>query len=293
MNEINKILNDESHNDKQLIKELSVYVKNHRDRNLPINKKFFTDVINITLRNSEVEFNDVIFDDDLEYNFDAMWFDDDLMFIYKITKIINREKFYRKNWFAPIALKVDRRVCAYYVIISIAIHEITHARQDYISRYLNNEIYDSCNNFIENYYEKYLKYHDEVLIERYANLRGNIIAYKVLSYIYPLKFITPFRDIILTYLEGGYKINNQLISINKDPIITSPIDNDNCIMEENSCDKINIEINKNMTFYDRLYLGLPISEEEYIKLITINEDIFEYILSNNDQSDIKRLINRK
>ena len=51
MSEINKVLNDESKNDKELIKELSVYVKNHRDKNLSIDKKFFEDVIDITLKN--------------------------------------------------------------------------------------------------------------------------------------------------------------------------------------------------------------------------------------------------
>ena len=63
-------------------------------------------------------------------------------------------------------------------------------------------------------------------------------------------------------------------------------------MEENSCDKIRIEFNEKMTFYDKLYLGLPISKEECNKLKNMYEDILEYVPSNNDQSDVKRLINR-
>ena len=63
-------------------------------------------------------------------------------------------------------------------------------------------------------------------------------------------------------------------------------------MEENSCDRTIIEPNENMTFYDRLYLGLPISEEECNNLKSIFQDILEYIPLNNDQSDVKRLINR-
>ena len=63
-------------------------------------------------------------------------------------------------------------------------------------------------------------------------------------------------------------------------------------MEENSCDKTTIEPNEKMTFYDRLYLGLSISEEECNNLKSIFQDILEYIPSNNDQSDVKRLINR-
>ena len=48
-----------------------------------------------------------------------------------------------------------------------------------------------------------------------------------------------------------------------------------------------------MTFYDRLYLGLPISKEECNNLKCIFQYILEYIPSNNDQSDVKRIINRK
>ena len=70
MEEINNILNDESHNDKQLIKELSIYIKNHRDKGLPINKKFFLNIINIILRNSEVDFNEINFNENTEYDWD-------------------------------------------------------------------------------------------------------------------------------------------------------------------------------------------------------------------------------
>ena len=40
MEDINYLLNDESNNDKILIKELSIYIKNHRDNNIKINKKY-------------------------------------------------------------------------------------------------------------------------------------------------------------------------------------------------------------------------------------------------------------
>ena len=40
MEDINYLLNDESNNDKILIKELSIYIKNHRDNNIKTNKKY-------------------------------------------------------------------------------------------------------------------------------------------------------------------------------------------------------------------------------------------------------------
>ena len=300
MEEINRILNDESRNDKQLIKELSLYIKNHRDKGFPINKKFFIDIINITLRNSEIDFNELIFNDIDEYDWQAVWYSDTLTCEYDITKILNISKWYKKHWFAPLGLKVDKKVMAYYESICNIIHEFTHARQDYVSKHLNNIIYESCDNFIDENYQEYSKHHDEILIERYADLRGYIIAYKVLSYIYPLNYIAPFRMMILACLKFGYKVDNQgnieLISsnppINENSILISALDTYNSIMKENSCDKVNIESDENMTFYDRLYLGLPINKEEYIKLKNMRKYILEYVPSNNDQSDVKRLINR-
>ena len=300
MNEINKILNDESQNDKQLIKELSVYIKNHRDKGLPINKKFFMDIINITLRNSEVDFNDIYFDDNNEYDSEAVWSSSTLTFDYFITIILNYAVYYKKNWFAPQGLKGDKRAIVYFESISTIIHEITHARQDYVMEHFNNNIYDSCNSLINDYFDDYLKHYDTILIERYANLRGYVMAYKVLAYIYPLKYITPFRKIILALLKEGYKINNQgniksissNIEIHEDTIIISPLDSYNQVMKEISCDNITVESNDNMTLYDKLYLGLPISKEECIKLNKVIKDILKYVPLNNDQSDVKRLINR-
>lgn len=302
MDDINRILNDESHNDKQLIKELSMYIKNHRDKKLPINKKFFIDITNIVLRNSELEFNEIIFNnDDNEYNWCATWSSDTLTCGYNITKILNAAICDKKYWFPSCGLRIDQRVADYYESLFFIIHEFTHARQDYVSKYFNNNIYDSCDNFIDSYYEEYSKHHNEVLIERYANLRGSIIAYKVLSYIYPLNYISPFRLLILSWLRVGYKINNQgnieLISlhtqVNKESTLISALDTYNSIMEENSCDKITIKSNNNLTFYDRLYLGLPITKEECNELqATLSKDFLKYVPSNNDQSDVKRLINR-
>ena len=60
MNEINIILNDESYDDKALVKELSIYIKNHRDKRLPIDGKFIKNITSIVLRNSEIICNEII-----------------------------------------------------------------------------------------------------------------------------------------------------------------------------------------------------------------------------------------
>ena len=61
MNYINYVLNDESNNDKQLVKELSVYVRNHAKNRLPIDRTFVKNIIDIILKNSEIDYNMIDF----------------------------------------------------------------------------------------------------------------------------------------------------------------------------------------------------------------------------------------
>ena len=48
MDYINYVLNDESNNDKQLVKELSIYVRNHAKNRLPIDRTFVKNAIVIS-----------------------------------------------------------------------------------------------------------------------------------------------------------------------------------------------------------------------------------------------------
>ena len=289
MSEINRILEDESNNDKELIRELSVYVKNHRDKGLPINKKFVEDVASIILRNSEIDYDEIILNND-NSRLGDWWLQDGVVEL-NLTEILNNSKYLKK-----ICLKSkvgDNKIFAYYETIGSIIHELTHARQDYVTTPQNN-IYASGKELVSKDYMTYHTHHDEALNERYANLREKVITYQVLSYIYPPKQVNQLRYEILYFLLYGYKVDNideVVDAFNAEYIhdcteIISAIDNYNSVLDSVEIDKVNMEPTEDMTLYDRLYLGLPITLEEYTNII----DLYRGIHKQN--GDVKKLINK-
>ena len=288
MSEINRILNDESNNDKELIRELSVYVKNHRDKGLPINRKFVKDVTDIVLRNSEINCENIIFSDVQSHI--AAWWPDYNVADFNVTEILSWPKRIKKNLKSKTG---DNKVFEYYEIIATIIHELTHARQHYISKF-GNVVYNPFFELTEEMYETYSIYHDETLNERYANLREKVISYQVLSYIYPYKYIEALRYDLLYYLLYGYKIDNdgeielavKTKTIDDNSVMISAIENYNSILEACSIEGVNIKPTEDMTLYDRLYLGLPITTEEYRELAKL------YNRLRTEDGDVKKLINK-
>ena len=98
----------------------------------------------------------------------------------------------------------------------------------------------------------------------------------------------------LNYLLRGYKIDNgkettkamQTEYVYDDLEIISALDNYNSILEESSVDKIAIDSIENMTLYDRLYLGLPITPLEYVNIYNLYDKL------TCEHENIKTLINR-
>lgn len=276
MNYINYVLNDESNNDKQLVKELSVYVRNHAKNRLPIDKTFVKDIVDIILRNSEIEYNSIIFFEGDEM---AYWDVKSKSLVLNITKVLNISKLQKKDFFCTKT--GDAKIFSYYFVLETIIHELTHARQYYLIEKEKNKIYDSCDTLLFEEYSIYSERHDDVLYERYANLRGNILSYQILSYVYPQKYTNILKLAIMEYLTSGYNFEND--------DILSALDTYNQIMEDCDMPKVNIDFNEDADFYSRLYLGLPISSEEYKKLINLYCDIFE---GKKQTEDIKKLINK-
>ncbi len=297
MSEINKVLNDESKNDKELIKELSVYVKNHRDKNLSIDKKFFEDVIDITLKNSEIDFKKIVVIDDVDIKKlefpAAFWSDAYETLCIDVERIVESSKVMNEEW---LNSKMNYKIITYFRAIAVVIHELTHARQYYLIKKGNNDIYTSCQTLINKNHDLYKLHHDEFLIERYAILRAYSIAYEILSYIYPEKAISKLRIIIYRYLLYGYKISNNsgyfedlidaTIYEDEDAKIISALENYNNIAQDNSLAKIEINPDEPMGLYDRLYLGLPISIEEYFKLLDSTKRLI------TESGTLKKLINK-
>ena len=292
--EVNDILKDESKNDRDLIKELSVYVKHHRDSQLPINRAFVKGAVDIILKNSEVNYKGINFDypDGL-----AAWglYDDDKL-DFNITGLVGEAEYLKKGELK--SKEGDNRIFKYYYILSSAVHEITHARQDYLNKEYGNEIYNSGFEFLREYYIVYSLYHDDMLFERYANLRGDKITYETLSYVYPKEQIHELRKTMFTYLLSGYYINqdNMIFPagyewyLSDDAEVICALARYNELLElwSNNAKAVEIEADENMSLFNRLYLGLPITLEEYSK-------IKETYLNNvegceNKDSSMKELI---
>lgn len=276
MDYINYILNDASNNDKELVKELSFYVRNHSKKRLPIDKTFVKDIVDIILRNSEIEYSSIILFEGDEM---AYWDVESKSLVLNITKVLNISKAQKKDFFCTKT--GDAKIFSYYLVLDTIIHELTHARQYYLIEKEKNKIYDSCDRLLTKKYAIYSERHDDVLYERYANLRGNILSYQILSYVYPQKYTNILKLAIMEYLTSGYNFeNNDMVSA---------LDTYNQIMEDCDMPKVNIDFNEDTDFYSRLYLGLPISSEEYEKLINLYCDIFE---GKKQTEDIKKLINK-
>ena len=289
MDNIDYILNDKSKNDKELIKELSLFVSNHKSKNLPINKKFIGNITDIVLNNYEVNFN--VIDYITNKNCQGEWGHEDNNISFNPDLIMICSK--RLKGYAKIN---DDRIYSYYNAINIVIHEITHARQWYLNKIKKNPIYDSCINLINYNPNEYTTNHDLMLIERYAYLRGNSIAYEVLSYVYPIERVKNLRALLFQQMFYGYFIDNgddDLIPAIRDNEVfdsskmITPIDSYNKIMESNSLNKINIESINKLELYDRFYLGLDIDIYEYCELYNAYSDTF-YGKGSND--DVKKII---
>lgn len=288
----NYILNDESNNDKLLVKEMSIYIKHHKNKKLPINRNFVKDIINIVLENSEIDYNMVKFIDEKDEI--AYWDNYNKSLFFNITEILKEAK--RTKSEILNSNIGDNNIFMYYDILVTIIHELTHARQEYVRNIEKNNIYNTGYALIDKNYDEYVEHHDEILVERYANLRGHLLAYQVLTYVYPYKQIKDFRNLICGYLLYGYKVNTngnivfagEEYTLYNDCEIISAIDGYNEIMEKNLLPKVTIDLINDMSLYDRLYLGLSISTYEYHELRFLCEDMASGIKNDND---VKKLVN--
>lgn len=280
MEELNRILDDESINDKQLIKELSTYLKHHAKSNAPINRKFIERIVNIILDYTEISYNGLIFvgGEDI-----AAWVDYYKIFLFNLTKMKQNNEF-----------KMNKKIYDYYFALFTIVHEITHARQLYILDNKKNDLYSSSNSLIEKNENLYLENHDLVLTERYANLRGHNISYQALSYIYPYEELENLQEISFHYLLYGYIVymNEELISLKRktnpydNSIITSPIDNYNFLLEDIGIEPVKTNIYADLPLYERLYLGLNITPDELNKI----DDL--YFSTDEKPADMRKLIRK-
>ncbi len=277
MTDINYILKDDSKNDYQLVKELSIFIKNWNKKNLPVNKEFVIGALNIVLRNSEVNCETIRISSSVKsyayYNHVKREIG------INVSKLINDAKKVNVGLFNFD--EDDIKIIVYFSFIHSIIHEITHARQEYLVATEKNPIYDSCFTLQREKPETYISNYKEILIERYAELRGYSIAFQVLSYIYPIEIINIFQFTLCFVLLNGYKVkeNGEIISA---------IESYNSLVDRVE-NKVNIDSNIDMPLYSRLYLGLPISQEEYEK---VKDLPFAFAKRSAPKVEVKKLINK-
>lgn len=272
MEDINEILNNESNNDKQLLKDLSCYLKHHRDNKKEINSKFVKDIIYIILDNEVPLLNNIYIKDLSNINAVGSAYDDYLCVDMNVSeKIINKNK--KSNFY----LSNDNRLIHYMHYLNLAFHELAHFKQDYVTKENYTDIYKSSNELVNYYYSIYRENWDIMPIERHAELRGYEMAYNTLSYIYDLKYLTYLKLEIINSLINAYDVDT----------LKSPIELFNELINEYNITPITTSMSKYESLYSRLYLGLPISADEYNFVI----DLYNDILNNKYKNDnVKELI---
>lgn len=289
MDVINSILNDKSENDKQLVKELSRYLKRFINSSQRINKNFVNGVADIVLKNYEIQYNYLRFNNDHHC---GSWCDDSYVISFNIAQIFKNAKEHgkhQKNYYNVISV---------FYIIETVVHEITHGRQAYIDSEQFNSIQSSCTDLLNQNYNEYMNNYEYILIERYARLRGALIAYHTVSYVYPEEDLEYVKTYMFYQFMLGYNIRNGNITtpagedytLNKDTVIISPLDTYNSVMETNFMPTVNFSLPDNLDLYSRLYLGVSITLDEFKAIDEIYQDLY---FNNAPVGNVRELINNK
>lgn len=288
MNELD--LMDSSKNDYQLVTELSKIVRSYKDKNKPVDRKFVNKVVDVCLINSEINLkNGVIIAGNskiLENDFNSCYVDDTI--IYSSLSLKNFYEMLDK--FGSAYNFGDRYMLSYYSVMCTLIHEISHARQDYIVKNypysFAGMIYSYSNNVFENEQEFYDIYYDCFPEERNAFLRGNYIANMVIKHIYGDKLSLFFKKLFFKELLINYDYDMYPLKRFGDACKQFGYDYFDRLISD-------VELTHE-NFFERVWCGYKITEDEYNHLIDLcisisypNNDVVKEYLK---KSSIKRLI---
>ena len=276
MNELD--LMDKSKNDYQLVTELSKIVRSYKDKNKPVDRKFVNKVVDVCLINSEINLkNGVIIAGNskiLENDFNSCYVDDTIIY-----SSISLKNFYEMlDKFGSAYNFGDRYMLSYYSVMCTLIHEISHARQDYIVKNypysFAGMIYSYSNNVFENEQEFYDIYYDCFPEERNAFLRGTYISSKVMEYVYGDKLSLFFKGLFFDELLINYDYNMYPLKRFGDACKKFGYDYFDCLIP-------NVELTYE-NFLDRVWCGCELTEAEYDHLIDLNIGLF------NPENELKK-----
>ena len=288
MNELD--LMDSSKNDYQLVTELSKIVRSYKDKNKPVDKDFVYKVANVCLINNEVDLKNGLIivgnSKEIENDYESCYGDD--MITYSPLSLRN---FYKRiDNFGSAYNFGNHNMLSYYSVICTLIHEMSHARQDYI---VNNHpysfagmIYSYCSNVFESEPLFYDIYYDCFPEERNAFLRGNYIANMVIKHVYGDKLSLFFKELFFEELLINYDYDMYPLKRFGDACKQFGYDYFDRLIPDVEL------IHEN--FFERVWCGYKITEEEYNYLLDLsigisypkNDVVKEYL----KKSSIKRLI---
>ncbi len=254
-------LNDKSNNDYQLIHDISEVLRDYKNKNKRVDRKFVDKVVNILLINDDIDVNRTEFVSD-GYGCYEFW---DKRICINFQRVQRERKYYKQ-----IKSK-DGNLFEYFAYLSIILHEFTHAKQyaiiDQGTKYEVGNIYRYSDYFLHKDYNLYLLNHDTIPYERFANLRSDYLTIEALKRVYNIKELWHFQYIFLKELLYDY---------NKKELY--PLKKFNDLVESNSLDNFSslipdIDIRED-NLYERLNIGLPITEKEFNHLKEIEMNYF-------------------
>lgn len=255
-------LNDKSNNDYQLINDISKVLRDYKNKNKRVDRNFADKVLNILLMNDNLNVNRIKFVSvcyGVHGNYD---------YIDKIIRI-NFQSLQKDRKYYKYIKSKDGNLYEYYVFLFVILHEFTHAKQYKIisqgTKYEVGAMYRYSDVFLKEHYDLYYLNHNIVPYERFANIRSYYLTIEILKKVYNIKELWYFQYTFLHELlynydgKGLYPLKkfNELVENNSLPRFSHLIPNID-ICEDN--------------LYERLNIGLPITEREYnyLKEIGIN-----------------------
>lgn len=261
---VNSILSDYTI-DRRFIYDVSKVVKRYKDNNKRADVSFIREISGIFAGYNDVSLNYVgaipgYFKDAGGYYecFNELYVNFDCLF--------SEAKDIQKGIIGGHSFNAGDNAKFYnFVVFVTIIHELSHAKQDYIiknNKGLNADVYRFCSNLVEDNIEFYNLYHDLFPFERYANLYSLKIASEVFDYVYKN------RNNLVFNLDYLYMLIQDYIDS-----VDGPLYRFQSLCELFKCEDFGFLFsrvdNSNLQLYDRLFLGLPISDEEYLKVKNI------------------------
>ncbi len=278
--ELDDLINTGLINEYRMIDDIAKIIYDHKKSGKAIDKKLIARILDAYLENEmpvvdylQVEINPrylgafVRKDKTIRINFNSIYMDSKISKkeskkYYNVSNIGN-EQFFR-----------------YFAFLEVIFHELTHARFTYLV-HDNMKDYPILNSGFDNLVLNnnfYHKHHDLFPEERYSNITGSWIAHQILSSVYKNKDLLKFPKLIeLEYLLGYYELDHNemflspLECYNETTLSYNRIySNDNKYKYSKKQGLVDItesipepEEIKELSLYQKMFLGTTISQEEY------------------------------